>query len=252
MWKRKEGKERKRNDSGRRKKGEDSRLWSQPLGERRRKGGKKQAGVRGRGFKGERQSRGGEREREKKGSNSFSFSSLIRLVNRLFWRSRRSHNRATSLRLSERPPREANGTGTNARRLVCSRRPVLQGAFALIAPLGYSTCVQHAKLQLHAASNVQLSLFLSLFLSLPLFSPSPFLPPSSRHHRFSRSDRFLGVSHTRVRGKATKVRSFGRCCTLVVVVVAVVVVVVVVVVVNGDDGHGRCSHGMTGYRGTWT
>lgn len=36
-------------------------------------------------------------EREKKGSNSFSFSSLIRLVNRLFWRSRRSHNRATSL-----------------------------------------------------------------------------------------------------------------------------------------------------------
>lgn len=51
-------------------------------------------------FKGERRGEvGGEREREKKGSNSFSFSSLIRLVNRLFWRSRRSHNRATSLRL---------------------------------------------------------------------------------------------------------------------------------------------------------
>ena len=61
------------------------------------------------------------------------------------------------------------------------------------------------------------------------------------------------VYHTRVSGeKPRRFRSFGRCCTLVVVVVAVVVVVVVVVVVNGDDGHGGCSHGMTGYRGTWT
>lgn len=110
--------------------------------------------------------------REKKGSNSFSFSSLIRLVNRLFWRSRRSHNRATSL-LGFRGE-EANGnTATiDARRLVCSRRPVLQGAFFLIAPHGYPTCVLHSREIAPAILSVffRPALFaLSLFFSLWTF-----------------------------------------------------------------------------------
>lgn len=83
--------------------------------------------------------------REKKGSNSFSFSSLIRLVNRLFWRSRRSHNRATSLLRFRGEEANGNTATIDARRLVCSRRPVLQGAFSLIAPHGYPTCVPHSR-----------------------------------------------------------------------------------------------------------
>ncbi|KAG7207638.1 hypothetical protein KM043_009258 [Ampulex compressa] len=53
------------------------------------------------------------------------------------------------------------------RRLVCSRRPVLQGAFASIAPLGYSACVQHAKLQPHPPSAALLATDSSTGLRAP-------------------------------------------------------------------------------------
>lgn len=101
--------------------------------------------------------------REKKGSNSFSFSSLIRLVNRLFWRSRRSHNRATSL-LGFRGE-EANGNTATIR---CSEASLFSsssppGCVLLDRPSRLSDMRACIRAKLHLRSSLPSSFARSSF-----------------------------------------------------------------------------------------